>query len=272
MTLFKNSSFYAVLLLFFFFGTFLTYFFEWGGDSYYQLTGALYLMASFLPVLGAFYVFSLFGFSGSRSRSIIFIALGFFAFFIGEVIFFFYNVIMETDPFPSIADIYYLLAYPFFLIGFMKELSQSQAAWTLKRSLAVALFVMILGGMVAYFGIYLAYDVEAGFWSNVVGMAYGVGDVVLVIVLLHILFLTLEYRGGKVFRPWLFIFLGNMAILVADILFAIYNEEYSTHVDYYKLMDTFWIAGYLMAAYGFFDMAVLLKSFRHRIPKPQLKV
>ena len=270
MSLFKNSSFFAISLLIFFFGTFLIYFFEWGGNSYYPLTGVLYLVASFLPVLATFAVFSLFGFSGTRSRSIIFIALGFFAFFIGEVIFFFYNIVLETDPFPSVADIYYLLAYPFFLVGYVKELTQSQISWNLKRSFLVALFVLILGGLVSYFGIYLAYDVEAGFWINFVSMAYGIGDVILVVVLLHILFLTMEYRGGKVFRPWLFIFLGNMAILVADILFAIYYEEYTSHVNYYKLMDSFWIAGYLMVAYGFFDMAILLKSFRHRIQETQI--
>src|SRR6185369_5807284 len=119
------------------------------------------------------------------------------------------------------------------------------------------LFVLVsllLAALVGYFGIYQAYKPAETLLSNSIAIGYGVGDLLLILVTVLLLVLVWEFRGGKLSRVWLIMFCGFIFTLVADILFAMYRLQYDMQIWFYKsLLDSFWIAGYLLFASAFFD-------------------
>lgn len=229
----------------------------------------IYLLASFLPMAGAFYALKLYG-SGSNGRSLTLIALSFTALFIGETLWLGFEQV-GMDPFPSIADLFYIASYPLLFFGLLIQLKQAKVEWSNQGGFSKVLIWLSLITLiifVGYFGIYFAYDGESTLLENVVGMSYGVGDLILIFLSLFVLKMTEEFRGGQLFNAWLAVFIGLFLTLLADIGFAIYNEAYELgQFAYNATLDFLWIGSFLAFAYGFFSMGNIIKKVQSRVLK-----
>ena len=67
-----------------------------------------------------------------QSKAFLFFTIGVLFWFIAEQIFTVYTYVYDVDPFPSIADIFYLGAYPFFIAFFLISLKPIQKSITTK--------------------------------------------------------------------------------------------------------------------------------------------
>src|SRR5689334_21068762 len=81
----------------------------------------VFLLAPFLAMIGAFFAFIKYGTKNTRAVSLLFLTTGITYWFIGEVLFDYYDSILHVSPFPSIADIFYVFGYPFFFAGLLNE-------------------------------------------------------------------------------------------------------------------------------------------------------
>ncbi|MBM3256602.1 MAG: hypothetical protein FJZ04_04015 [Candidatus Moranbacteria bacterium] len=224
---------------------------------------AAYFWTFLPPLIAAFcgtYAVKTYNLNNPHAKAIAILSLGVFFWFIGEFIWFIFEYFLDKDPFPSIADFFYLIAYPILLIGLFVELKTNKVSWDLKKALVGALFAVVFSVLVFYFGIYLAFDPEETLINNLVAIAYGLGDLILIIFTLNILTIVLGYKKGKLCLPWICILAGFFALLAADILFAVYRKEYEEFLVPYRLLDLGWTAGFLLIAYGFYNIGFEVKK------------
>ena len=118
------------------------------------------------------------------------------------------------EPFPSLADAFYLAVYPLFMA----------ALWRLGRhsdyedgALSDALIVGVSAGVLGWAVLIAPYldDPGLGMSQLIVSTAYPVADLILLPMILRLVFLQ---RTG--IKAHLFLLLGMLAYLVADLLYA----------------------------------------------------
>ena len=154
--------------------------------------------------------------------------------------------------FPSPSDVLFLLAYPAFiaaLVAFLKAYGESGFPLgdrTARRALmgVTAVFSAILG-MAVLRPVILsgAPDVE-----KALNAAYTVLDLALLVPTVLLLRITLRFPGGAVWRIWMAILGGFVAICVGDILFAYLTAMEMAGLD--PLIDLAYVLGYGGLALG----------------------
>lgn len=219
----------------------------------------LYVIPPLIAICCIYTVFKKLGYGTARGKAFLFLTLGMAFWAIAELGWLVAVVFLDVKPFPSFVDIFYLVAYPLLAIGFWLEYRMGEIRWTAKKAISLSLVSLVLIGLTGYFGIYYAYDATNTGLENLVNVLYGVGDVILSILTLLILAIVIEYKRGKFFRPWMIIFIANLLMIIADVLFAIYFNEYDEGAKLYQYMDLVWAGSYLLFAYGFYRIGYVLE-------------
>ncbi len=236
----------------------------------FQASDIIYVVSSAFPVLALAYALRFFGFKKGHGRALFYMFLSFLCLFIGEVLWSVFEYI-DVDPYPSAADYFYILSYPLLFIGLYKEVKLLRVNWSISKDLSNLIMGFIGLGLlvfVGYFGVYYAYDPVASHLENTVAIAYGVGDLALIILALMVLKITDEFRGGSMFFIWLTIFTGLMFTLIADIGFAIYYEPYEEGVlSYNVVLDLLWMGSFITYAYGFYGMGNIIRNVQEKVKK-----
>jgi diguanylate cyclase len=164
---------------------------------------------------------------------------------LGEAVWSYYALVRDvTVPFPSLADLGYLLAVPFAVAALLLYPEGGRRTVTRVRALLdgsiVALSVLFASWATVLGPLFRAH--HAGRWTAVVSLAYPVGD----IVLLSLVVILLS-RAGRRFDASLGLILGGVALFaVADSTFV-----YLAGIGTYSAAnptDIGWFAGYLLVA------------------------
>lgn len=266
-----RKSLLLILLASFFGLTLAAYWSPFGGEYNFFLRTSVYTLAPLLAVVSAIFALKAYGlhFKNLYSRSVLCLALGVAAWAVGESLWSYYDFVAGVDPFPSIADFFYILAYPLFFLALVFPLSTEKISWQ-KLDPLVLFFLsvafVLLSFLVIYFGVYLAYQPDLPWIKNTFAIGYGLGDLILLITCLMILLLAWELRKGTLAAPWLYFFCGLIAILVADILFALFGSQYELKLwPYYSVTDSLWVLGYLYLVLSFYEFRCLVQTAQQRI-------
>ncbi|MBI4407883.1 MAG: hypothetical protein HY565_05300 [Candidatus Kerfeldbacteria bacterium] len=231
---------------------------------------AVYVLAPASAVLGGVVAVKQYGIHSAQGRILCALTIGITGWFVGEVLWTYYELIAHIDPYPSLADLFYFSSYGAFAIGLVWELkflrTQVQRARPHVEWPVLALAAVTLSGLAIYFGVFQAIKPDYSWLENAVAISYGVADIGLVLMGLVITVVTAEMRGGKLAQPWWWFLAGISCIFVADIGFAVFTFEYEQQQWLYKAsLDSLWIAGYLAMAYGLGRFAVLVYSAQRNI-------
>ena len=233
------------------------YWLKIGGANTIILRDTIYLIPPLIATVAGVFSLGLYGFHGSKSITLILLTFGMLCWLLGETMWYVYEFVLHTNPFPSTADIFYLLAYPIFFFALVYEIKSTGVSLKHIRKSLLFLFILtflVFAVLVGYFGIYLAFDPKEALFTNLIAMGYGVGDLFLIMANVFVLVLAWEYRGGKLSGVWLSLFVGFIFTLIADILFAIFTIQYKNEVWFYKiLLDSLWMLGYMLFGYGLFS-------------------
>lgn len=154
--------------------------------------------------------------------------------------------------FPSPSDVLFLLSYPAFiaaLVVFLKAYAESGFP------IGDPLGRRILAGVTALLGAVLAAGVlrpvllsGAPNVEKALNAAYTLFDLALLIPTVLLLRITLRFPGGAVWRTWMAILGGFVAICAGDILFAYSTAMGMTRLD--SLVDWAYVLGYGALALG----------------------
>jgi hypothetical protein len=228
---------------------------------------SVYLITTFIASIGAFLAFREFGIKHDNGKVLFLLFLGVSMWSLAEVIWFVYRFFLGIDPYPSIADLFFLLPYPIFALAIFqarKSIGQKLNKkdwhfWTLDFLIGLLLVLTV-----SYFGIYKAYDSSADSVANILGISYGVVDLLLVVASLFSMTIMREFKKGKLGYFWAVMTVGFFLFLVADVLFAMFNVQYEENLAKpYTYIDLVWVLGYIVLGYGFFDKYIFIKRIKN---------
>lgn len=174
--------------------------------------------------------------------------LGLFFWFLGEFTWAVYSLVLSVPiPYPSIADGFWIFGYPFFFIALLLQSWPFRAALTSKQT-AVGLVSMsvITAGVLAVLVPPVLVGTEE-FLTKLVSLAYPLLDVLLLAVAVPVFML---FREGTLWKPSLFIVLGIILTLVADIFFSLTTLN-GTYYNGHPL-ELFFHWSYLAFTLGFY--------------------
>lgn len=160
----------------------------------------------------------------------------------GEALWTLYELVLHKEPFPSPADIGYLGAVPLAGVALLSFPTKSSELTTRAKTVFDAL--IISASVLCISWATVLGPLYASEWNSmiesVIGLAYPLGDVALVSIVVFI-----SARSAKQARsPLLLLGMGIMALAIADSGFA-----YQTLNDTYtsgNVIDLGWMAGYLL--------------------------
>ncbi|MFH0891148.1 MAG: hypothetical protein V1867_00040 [Candidatus Falkowbacteria bacterium] len=237
------------------------------GDLSARAETISYLLPPLIAVVCGAFLLRFFDPRHGRGLSLSLIVLGLAGWLLGEVLWALFGI-FDINQTPSVADLFFIIAYPLMAVGFFMEIKRGHIEWTVKKVLILLPLLAIGFYFIIVYGIIGAYDAEVSIFENMINAFYGVGDMILGLLVAIILMIIWEYRGGKIFFPWLYIFMGVLLTLIPDILYVVYFDAYMEGLSPYRYLDLAWGLSYLFFAYGFFALSELVKDIQNRISVP----
>ncbi|MFX1521691.1 MAG: hypothetical protein ACFFCD_17430 [Promethearchaeota archaeon] len=230
---------------------YLTQFFpeEEGGLLFTDIVPVFFALGA---VVASFFVsLKIYGQKTLNGKIWLYIAIGTLFGAIGEFTWFYYEIILEIDPYPSIADVAWIISYPILTLAFVKA---NQLIKTKLSKEMLILFAVISGiCVVAIFLIVVlpiaTFPVGEDFSmaEKVVSILYPVLDIFL---FLFAFLLLLRFKGAKISFAWFLLAVSHLMDVFTDSWFSYldWEEIYFT----YHPVDLLWIVSYaliVIAAY-----------------------
>lgn len=172
------------------------------------------------------------------------LAIGFVLLFVGDLIYNYYSMILFEDPYPSIADVFFISFYFFAAFHLIKNIKYFKKDLGLGSKIAVPAISLI---MIVSFGIFTIETLTDDPVVYFMSMAYVVSSAVV---------LALGLLGAAVFRhsvlgvAWLLLAAGIVGYSVADVWYY-YLEE----IEEYTLTDpvnTLWVLSNTLMVYALY--------------------
>jgi hypothetical protein len=145
------------------------------------------------------------------------LALGMLLWTVGEALWAYYELVLEEDPYPSLADAAWVLGYIPLGIGLFLRFRSLR---TVPNRIELLEIGSAFGLLVIVSVIFVIEPIVTADYDPIelfVGALYPIGDLVIAFVALLSVFVL---SGGEFSRPWLIIAVGFLTVSVADQLFS----------------------------------------------------
>lgn len=193
-----------------------------------------------------------FGPTESLRRQWMFIGLGMFSYFVGDVIWAFYEAVLGAEiPFPGPSDIFYLLMFPFVATGLVLAIKSLTPLLDPRRPLLIAGAATALLTAALWTPVFqpaLA-DTETAGLAKVLGLIYPVADLwMLLFPALALAILLSKLSGGRLAWPWWAVVAGIVAFSIADTMFLVATNAGTYYTG--SVIDMGWWLGVTAVAVG----------------------
>jgi hypothetical protein len=266
----RFKSIFPVFLIVFFVVILLLNFFSRNPDVYPVLRLFAFVVSIGLGIISTIYAANAYGFGSEHGRALLFIAAGMVFILIGDLTFVFLQISGQEVPLPSVADLLYFLGYFFFVIGFFKEIRIYKVdirSFDPFARVMVILFVLSIGAIVLYLEVFAQYDGGLSLIANLARNGYGVFDFFLLTLVVLILKITLGFGKGKLFLPWLLIFIGVISSMTGDVIYSLTFDKYLASVWPYTMLNVFWVGCYLLVSFGFIRIGNIIREAQAKFIK-----
>ncbi len=208
-----------------------------------MIIASIALAGMFLLVLGGTYKIS-----SSMGKVWLLLGIGLLFWLAGEVIFFGYDL-QGIEPFPSMADIFYYLAYVPVAAGIVIQVRLLKVKLGALEMVVVVLLSMLSSLAIVYFVLWPAFESFIAEPYDLLVLFAGTMYTVLDIVLLIFVFtVSAKLRHGKINTAWILIVAGLILTTVADSLYWIADNQDLKATFYWY--DFAFLASYLLIAMG----------------------
>ena len=223
------------------------------GEAAIKLYGNLaYLPVSALLIGVAFWSIRYFGIDGTQGVGWLSFVGFAIMWSIAGIIWIVYDLVLNIDPFPSPADLFYAIGYPFLLVFLISYLIP------FKEAISRSLVTVAIGLSVLYLVLAVPFQITIsdGFdsWIEIIqsfdalfAIAYPVADGIILVPI--ILGIGLFLRDNSKAKPmWILIFLGVLSSLVGDSYFMILdaNDQYYTGHP----VEILFLVSYVIISFG----------------------
>lgn len=172
------------------------------------------------------------------------IAISRLSFTIGDGVWAYTELVLHESPFPSLADYFYILSYPLFLLGILilpsiKFTSSERLKMMLDTGIVMISAVLVFWGLIIAPTIQESVDVDA--LTLMLSVAYPVMDLILLFAVLELIFKRI-YRRDQ--NSLLFLASGITFLIVVDAFFFQQTLE-GTYISG-GFLDFGWPVGYVL--------------------------
>ncbi len=206
-------------------------------NHYYQV------VEGFIPLIGGIWGMmksKKWGFLKSKvGAAVFYISLGTFSWGIGQMLWsVYYNLIQHTEvPYPSLADVGFIMAIPFWVLGIIYLSKATGARFSLKHlhGKILLFFIPFLAIIASYFLLIVVaragvIDFTEGGLKLAFDIAYPLGDLIILTFALVIYGLSFNYLGGKYQLPIITIIAGFVLMYFSDFSFS-YTTTLGTYYN-----------------------------------------
>lgn len=181
--------------------------------------------------------------AGLYRKAYIALGFGYLMIFLGEMTYLIYDLVLEIDPYPSVADIFFFMQYPLAIIYLILNI-RFFATFT-KRSkiwiISLPIVILLIYATIAFS--------ELGETSF--DFVYGVSFVTSASILLALAVLGATiFREGLLGKAWMILVIGILSLTVGDIWY--YYLEFLGEFDLTHPVNLFWYAGYWIIIYALY--------------------
>jgi len=193
-----------------------------GDDAVYVFGTAL----AVLPAAVMLWAARAIGPASSVGKQWLLLALGACAFAAGDVVWTVIELVLEQDPYPSVADLLYPLMYACFLAALVIAIKSYSSLMDIKRPLVLGTVVALLSAVLVYLTVLQPYvfkagPAELGIAGLVVSTFYPLGDVMVLLGPAVALALVMGPLGsGRFAWPWWLVIAGALVFTVTDSYFS----------------------------------------------------
>ena len=188
-------------------------------------------------------------------KSHIFILLAVTSWFAAEGLYGYYNGVLQVDPYPSIADFFYLVGYAFFIsyMVMMNRVYKIRLSFIL--SSIITFFLVILYLLYISIFIFKVSEYSGNIYDLVLFFVYPLADLFIILGSAMYYFRGRNTSTHKGNTYWLFICIFGVFFFVADFIYG-YSDIFYIYND--NIFDLFFNIGYLslgiaiIARVGFF--------------------
>jgi PAS domain S-box-containing protein len=230
-------------------------YFHWGGSEHVALINDLLAFPSSLfVIMTAWRVATLRTLDTQVRRAWFLLSCGFLMFFIGNVIWAYLEDILHVEPFPSIADVFYLGLYPFTLWGAL-TLSGIPRTWRERSTFWLDLLSLFVTAtmFVAYFVILpTAAANNSNLLTQTTAVAYPIGSLILIGAMIALLY---RQPRGATQSVLGFFLIGMGFYILSDIAFG-----------YTNLAGTYVPGGWIDAGWNVAQLFFVLAALRQTQP------
>lgn len=169
-------------------------------------------------------------------------------------------VLRQPSPFPSAADVLFVGAYPFLIVGLIAFVRAYREAGypvgTTREHALLAGLGALLFAVPCYRLVKPILAAPASPLEHALNAGYPLLDVLVLLPILVLMRIAARFRGGKVARVWAALLAGFLCLAAADILFAYFSVLGQKALD--PLVDATFVLAYLFLAAGARDQYRLL--------------
>lgn len=213
---------------------------------------------TYIPLAGSLLILSLlilarFGTSGHHGIAWFSFAGYATSMFIAEMLWIIQELYLQIDPFPSAADIFYLVGYPFLLMFYVAYFQPVKNAMTKKMIAASVAFS--LGILVPSLYIALEPASDPQMFEVILGAIYPIFDAMILIPAL--IGVSLFFKG-RVNLMWTLFCLGTILVFVGDSAFLFGQNENSYYTG--NPMEIMYYWNYILLSFGVYSHLMLFKK------------
>ncbi len=168
-----------------------------------------------------FYLSTIYKTSTTVGKVWLCLGLGLLFWTIGEIMFSYYELFTDIEPFPSMSDFFYLSAYILLSAGLIVQMHLTKIKLTLLEKSIIAVIFLVITIIVVITVIVLPFQ-EVGpipdseIFSYFVAALYPIFDLVLI---LCVLIVFAKIHRGKINIAWVILLIGFSLSTIADIIF-----------------------------------------------------
>ena len=175
-------------------------------------------------------------------RSYLFLSLGFVSVFAGEVAYTIYDLVLNLEPYPSIADVFFFLYSPFLILYLILNIRFFQPALSRSTKIWLVGIPLLIISSYAYFALSEIGEANFDFY-------YGIIFVTTTSIVLSLAILgTKIFKDGLIGKSWMILLFGILALTFADDWY--YYLELFGEYDLSHPVNIFWYAGYWIVFYA----------------------
>lgn len=173
--------------------------------------------------------------------------------FVAEHIWTVYELIYELDPFPSEADIFWLVGYSFFFAFFVLYLQPIRKA--ISKNMVLYASLISLSLFVVSFYVGYVEESELTDMQFIIGILYPIFDVIILIPVILGMFL---FFRGEVSLLWTLFFFGILSDIIANTLFLFFSLDSSYYTGH--PIEILFLCSYVLFIFGVYHHIALFET------------